>query len=557
MLRTSRSGAIFTIAICLLGLLFAFPSVVDQKIFDQLPSFLKNTVNLGLELRGGSYLQLEVDVESVEREHQEGILDEARKQLRKQGIKYTRIMVQSLENGQTILITLKEKKDAEVVRKILSKIDGELEISIDERNVMAVISKAFLDNFAKRIVGESIEVIRHRVDETGTKEPTILRQGRDRITIQLPGVEDPAEIKRKLGKTAILTFHGVDEGMEPIVAKSSERVHLPTKPGVVYLPEERGRHVSKKHPERQPGSTVKGSPSDTSPDDVVVYIPVKKQVSLTGKSLVDAQMNVDQRSGMPCVSIKFDSVDGTRKIAELSKRYLHKQFAMVLDGKVLSAPVFQAVLTDGVAQITGHFTMEEANELALLLRAGSLPAPLNVVEERSVGPSLGADSIASGKNATIFAFMLVSMFMILSYCKLGIFSVVSLFFNIVLLFACLALLGATLTLPGIAGIALTIGMAVDSNVLIYERIREEIRSGVKSAVAISKGYKVAMVTILDSNLTTLVGSIVLYEFGSGPIKGFAVTLAIGTLISLFTTFSLTKSMISVWLRRNRNKEIVV
>jgi preprotein translocase subunit SecD len=522
--------------------------MLDQNAFDRLPAIFKHTVNLGLELCGGSHIQLEVDMKSVEREYQEGIVDEARRQLRKQHLRYDQISVQSSENGYAVLISLKDEKDVDTAKKILSKIGEELLISSSGREVTAAVSQIFLDNFAKRIVAESIEVIRHRIDETGTKEPTILRQGRDRITVQLPGVEEPAEIKRLLGKTAILTFHGVDDEMSPIVAKPGEKVKLPTKPGVIYLPEER----SKRSANSQGDESDDGESAGT-----VVYIPVKKQVSLTGKSLVDAQMNIDHQSGMPCVSIKFDSIDGTRKIAELSAKYLHKQFAMVLDGKVLSAPVFQSVLTDGSAQITGHFTMEEASELALLLRAGSLPAPLNVVEERSVGPSLGADSIASGKNATIFAFMLVSLFMILSYWRFGFFSVVSLFFNIVLLFACLAILTATLTLPGIAGIALTIGMAVDSNVLIYERIREEIRSGVKAAVAISKGYKMAMMTILDSNLTTLIGSIVLYEFGSGPIKGFAVTLALGTVISLFTTFSLTKSIMSIWLKRNRNKEIIV
>jgi preprotein translocase subunit SecD len=488
-------------------------------------------VNLGLELRGGSHIQLEADIKSVEKEHQEGILDDTRKQLRKQNIRYSRIFVQATPDGSSVVLSLKDEKDIPAATKILSKTE-ELEISVNGLNITATVSKVFLEKFARRIVDESIEVIRHRIDETGMKEPTILRQGTDRITVQLPGVEDPAEIKRLLGKTAILTFHGVDEEMESIPVKNGERVHLPSKPGVMYLPEEKG-------------------------DGLVVYVPVKKQISLTGKSLVDAQMNIDPQTGMPCVSIKFDSIEGTRKIAELSAKYLHKQFAMVLDGKVLSAPVFQAVLNNGSAQITGHFTMEEANELALLLRAGSLPAPLNVVEERSVGPSLGADSIADGKNATIFAFFLVSVFMILSYGLFGLFSVISLSCNIMLLFACLTLLGATLTLPGIAGIALTIGMAVDSNVLIYERIREEVRAGIRATTAIAKGYKMAMMTILDSNLTTLVGSIVLYEFGSGPIKGFAVTLALGTVISLFTTFSLTKSVIAIWMKKNKNKEIVV
>lgn len=532
MLVVSKARFATTLIICFLGMLFAFPSMVDQATYDKLPSFLQHTVNLGLELRGGSHLQLEVDLASVIRERQESIVDEARKQLRKQNIRYKKISVQSRDGESLITIALQDEQSVSNVKTILTKIENELDIETQGENVVAKLTKKYIDEFSKRIVGESIEVIRHRIDETGTKEPTILRQGSDRIVLQLPGVEDPGEVKRLLGKTAILTFHGVDETLGTIPAKANQKVTLPHKPGVMYLPEEKG-------------------------NGVVYYVPIKKQISLTGKSLVDAQVSMDSRTGLPAVSIKFDSIDGTRKIAELSAKYLHKQFAMVLDGKVLSAPVFQAVLNDGNAQITGNFTMEEATELALLLRAGSLPAPLNVVEERNVGPSLGTDSINAGKNATLCAFFFVATFMIASYGIFGLFSVIAIFMNIVLLFACLTLLGATLTLPGIAGIALTIGTAVDANVLIYERIREEVRSGIRATMAISQGYKLAMMTIIDSNLTTLIGAIVLYEFGSGPIRGFAVTLALGILISLFTTFSLTKSIIAFWIRKKQHSEIIV
>ncbi len=532
MLVVSKFRVIATLTVCVLGLLITIPSMLNQETYDKLPTPLQNGVNLGLELRGGSHLQLEVDLSSVKRERLENILDEVRKQLRKKGIRYNKLSVFEKDKRQTISISVKEGNDIEEVKKILKKVESELEIEADGISVTARITQKSSDEFSKRIVGESIEVIRHRIDETGTKEPTILRQGTDRIVLQLPGVEDPSEVKRLLGKTAILTFHGVDETLETIPAKVGQKINLPKKPGVMYLPEEKG-------------------------DGVVYYVPIKKQISLTGKSLEDAQVSIDSRTGLPAVSIKFDKIDGTRKIAELSAKYLHKQFAMVLDGKVLSAPVFQAVLTDGNAQITGNFTMKEATELALLLRAGSLPAPLNVVEERNVGPSLGTDSINAGKNATMCAFLFVATFMIATYGIFGLFSVVAIFMNIVLLFACLTLLGATLTLPGIAGIALTIGTAVDANVLIYERIREEVRLGIRTAMAISQGYKMALSTIVDSNLTTLIGSIVLYEFGSGPIRGFAVTLALGIVISLFTTFSLTKSLIAMYVRKNKDKEIIV
>lgn len=532
MLVVSRWKVFSTLVVCLVGMLFSFPSMLSQEHYDKLPAFLQKTVNLGLELRGGSHIQLEVDIKSVQKDYQESIIDETRKQLRKANIRYNRIVNQIKDGVSVISITLNNEQDFKKTEKILLKIEKSLEITQNGTEVRATVSQKFLDDFSKRIVGESIEVIRHRIDESGTKEPTLLRQGTNRIVLQLPGVEDPAEVKRLLGKTALLTFHGVDENLKVVIAKEGEQVHIPSKPGIIYIPEEREKGI-------------------------VMYLPIKKQVSLTGKSLIDAQMNVDPQTGSPCVSIKFDSIDGTRKIAELSEKYLKKQFAMVLDGKVLSAPVFQSIINNGSAQITGNFTMEEANELALLLRAGSLPAPLNVVEERTIGPSLGADSISEGKNATILAFLLVSLFMLLSYGKFGGFSVISLSCNIMLLFGGLTLLGATLTLPGIAGIALTIGMAVDANVLIYERIREEIRHGIKPTVAISQGYKMAITTILDSNITTLVGSIVLYEFGSGPIKGFAVTLALGTVISLFTTFSLTKSIIAWWLQKNRRTNRIV
>jgi preprotein translocase subunit SecD len=520
----------------LIGVIFAIPSSVNQKTFDKLPAFLQRTVSLGLELRGGSHIQLEVDMKTVEKEHQESIVDETRKQLRKEHILYKKISVTSVGDGVSAIISLRSENDIKNVEKILSKIEPELQISSKGSEITARMSKEFLEKFAKRIVGESIEVIRRRVDETGTKEPTILRQGHDRIIVQLPGVEDPAEIKRRLGKTAMLTFHGVDEDLESVTSPKGVRPKLPIKAGVMFLPK---------------------IESNTGSNALVEYIPVKKQVYLTGKSLIDAQMNIDPQTGSPCVSQKFDKIEGTRKMAELSAKYLHKRFAMVLDGKVLTAPVFEAVINNGSAVVTGHFTVEEAQELALLLRAGALPAPLNIVEERSVGPSLGADYVADGKNATLLAFALVSIFMILSYGKFGGFSVISLTMNIVILFASLTLLGATLTLPGIAGIALTIGMAVDSNVLIYERIREEIRLGIKPIIAISQGYKMATMTIIDSNFTTLVGSIVLYEFGSGPIKGFAVTLAIGTVISLFTTFALTKSIIALWIKNHKGQNIVI
>ncbi|MDP2193748.1 MAG: protein translocase subunit SecD, partial [Alphaproteobacteria bacterium] len=378
----------------------------------------------------------------------------------------------------------------------------------------------------RQIIEHSIEVVRRRVDESGTREPNIQRQGDDRIIVQLPGVEDPAEVKKMLGKTAKLTFRMVDHNA-PIVGSTPEGKPMGVAPqGSEYL-----------------------LSSDREGNSY--FIPVKKEVRLTGDQLIDAHVSDDPRSGQPAVSIQFDS-KGTRTFAEISRANENRQFAMVLDDMVISAPVFHEAITGGTAQISGRFSYKEANNLAVLLRAGSLPAPLKVVEESTIGPSLGADSIQHGKQGVIIAFVLVSAFMLLTYSLFGGIAIIALAFNIILLFAGLSILQATLTLPGIAGIALTIGMAVDANVLIYERIKEELRTGIKVMLAIQAGYKRAMTTILDSNITTLIGAGVMFQFGSGPIKGFAVTLALGILISLFTALSLTKLIIYLWLRNKKN-----
>jgi preprotein translocase subunit SecD len=378
------------------------------------------------------------------------------------------------------------------------------------------------------IVDQSIEVVRRRIDASGMKEPNIQKQGEDRIIVELPGVSDPAEVRRLLGTMAKLSFQWVDETITPIVEAKGTKAYLPTPPvGIAYLPEE-------------------------CPDGTVIYMPIKKKIIIQGNTLVDAQATFNNH-GQPVVSIKFNNV-GRQQMYDASKN-VKKQFAIVLDNKVISAPVFNEVIPDGNAQISGRFTVVEANELALLLRAGSLPAPLSIVEECVVGPSLGEDSIAFGKNATIMTFVFIAVFMVLAYSYLGIFADLALFVNIMLLFSSLSLLGATLTLPGIAGIALTIGMAVDANVLIFERIREEFRTGVRVMIALDHGYKRALTAILDSNLTTIIGAWVLYYFGTGAVKGFAVTLALGVIISMFTALTLTQLLLVTWLRFSKVKTL--
>ncbi|MBY0462253.1 MAG: protein translocase subunit SecD [Alphaproteobacteria bacterium] len=517
------------ITVCFLGMLFALPNLLTQKSLEHLPHWMRNTVNLGLELRGGSHLQLEVDLNAVAKEYLTNLLDETRASFRKQQIGYTGLLVDTKIKTPTLNFTLRNPEDADKAKKVLKTIDPHLDVTIQGTMVHVTLSKEALGQRNKAIIEQSIEVVRRRVDESGTKEPIIQRQGDDRIIVQLPGVDDPAEVKALIGRTAKMSFRLVDNNASLVpVTPGSSRPVAPL--GSDYLTETRGAGEE-------------------------AYIAVKKQVMVSGETLIDAQATFNQ-NGQPAVSLKFNSI-GARKFAEMSAQNLKKQFAIVLDDKVISAPVFQDIIHDGNGQISGHFTIKEANELSLLLRAGALPAPLKVIEERTVGPSLGADSIHDGQRATVLAFIMVSVFMFLSYSAFGLFADIALIFNLILLFAGLSILQATLTLPGIAGIALTIGMAVDANVLIYERIKEELRAGARPALAIDSGYRRAMTTIIDSNLTTLFGAAVLFEFGTGPIRGFAVTLALGILISLFTALSLTRLIIVSWLRRRKITELPI
>lgn len=523
----SRSRIFTIIAVCLGGLLFALPNVLSPTQLERLPDVFKKTINLGLELRGGSHLQFEVDLKAVAAEQLTALLDDVRSNLRKDKIGYTGLIVSHdrATSQASLSFVLRDPSQSEQAIKLVRKIDQGLQVKTgDNSKILITLSEESSKNRNKSIIEQSIEVIRRRIDESGTKEPIIQRQGDNRIIVQLPGVDNPGEVKRLVGQTAKMSFRLVDHSAGHVAVSSSGTPigHVP--PGCDLLPE-------------------------TREDGKVNYIAVKRQVMVSGESLIDAQATVNH-NGQPAVSLKFNSV-GARKFAQMSADNIKKQFAIVLDDKVISAPVFQDVIPDGNGQISGHFTIKDANDLALLLRAGALPAPLNVIEERTVGPSLGADSIQDGKTATVLAFILVSIFMVLNYSVFGIFADIALVFNIIFLFAGLSLLQATLTLPGIAGIALTIGMAVDANVLIYERIKEEIRQGMKAASAIETGYQRAMTTILDSNLTTLIGTAVLFEFGTGPIRGFAITLALGIVISLFTALSLTRLIIAIWMRKRK------
>lgn len=502
--------------VCAWAFIYSAPNMMGKDTrawLETLPSWLPTrTVNLGLDLQGGSHLLLEVDVKHVTMERAESLVQAARPELRDAKIGYTRIS--AIPGG--VRLNLREAGDAEAARKVLRKMDRELDIitSEDGKTIEAILTEAALKTIGDQTIDQSIEIVRRRVDETGTREPVIARQGDDRIIVQLPGVDDPQRIKDILGKTAQLAFHLVDTG------KGGEG-------GTRELP---------------------------MADDPLQKIPVERRPMLTGDMLTNAQPAFDQ--GQPIVSFNLDSI-GARKFCDVTRKHVGEPFAIVLDNQVISAPRINQAICGGAAIITGSFTVQESADLALLLRAGALPAPLKVLEERTVGPSLGADSVQAGKIACVMGMVFVVVMITACYGLFGIFASIALVVNIVMILAVMSVLQATLTLPGIAGIVLTIGVAVDANVLIYERIKDELRLGRSVVSAIDSGYRLAMNSITDSNLTSLIASVILFSFGTGPIKGFAVTTSIGIITSFFSAIAVTRLMVVAWLKAKRPQTIPV
>src|SRR4051794_12512536 len=522
MLYFANWKVILICAVCAAGLFLTIPNLFTEQQLAALPSWMPHKqVALGLDLRGGSYLLLEVDVAAAERDRLNSVEEAARNALRDANIGYTGLNVE----GDAIVFTIRDPGQIEGARQALRKIDSDLTVNIgaDGSGTMR-FSTVATEARRRQAVDQSIEIIRRRIDETGTKEPTIQRQGQDRILVQLPGVDNPEHVKALLGRTAKLTFQLVDTSVNP---EEARRGRLPAGDEILPAQEDRG---------------------GAGPTQYVV----RKRVMVGGEMLVDAQATFHDNE--PVVSFKFDSV-GARRFGDATRENVGKPFAIVLDNKVISAPVIREPILGGSGVISGSFTVQSASDLALLLRAGALPAPINILEERTVGAQLGADSIHAGALASIVAVILVIVFMILFYGLFGVFADIALLFNLCLMMAALSLLGATLTLPGIAGIALTMGMAVDANVLIYERIKEELRSGRTMLSSLEAGFSRAFGTILDSHITTLVAGILLYWLGSGPVKGFAVTLSIGVLTSLFSAILVTRLQIVGWLRRWRSKKI--
>ena len=507
--------SILVIVVIILGIIFSLPTFLN---YDSDHWFFGNKVNLGLDLQGGSYLLLEVQSDVIYKEELENISDLIRQFSREQQVNISNINMQE----EKIIFTFKDNNNIELIKKDFLNVYRDVNFTIDNNIVIISIN----ENFKKRIIEsstkQSLEIVRRRIDESGTKEPLIQKSGKNRILLQLPGVKNPERIKELLGKTAKLTFHMVDD--EDTSSLKSNRAPF----GKIIL-------------------------NDSSNSEIKYLIEKKSRVG--GENLVDANASFDQTEGH-AVSFRFDT-KGAQKFGKATSDNIGKRFAIVLDGVVITAPVIRTAITGGSGVITGNFTSQEATDLAVLLRAGALPAPLNIIEERSVGPGLGADSISSGKIASIIGMTCVCLFMILIYGSFGLIANISLIANLFIIVSLLSTIGATLTLPGIAGIVLTIGMAVDANVLVFERIKEEVSNNLKPIESITNGFNKAFSTILDANITTLIASILLFVFGSGPIKGFSVTLSLGVISSMFTAIIFTNFLIHLWFSLFKKKDFVL
>jgi len=557
MLQIDLWKRILIVAMCVIGLFLALPNAFYTRVethndalkalkalsaagqADQTgaavstdwPGFLPSAlVNLGLDLRGGAHLLAEVQVSDVYASRMQAMWPEVRNALRAERAVIGTIRLQPSEPDRLeVKISQPEgtERAIEVVRSLARPVVsvssvGETDIVVSAQDGVLQVQLSEAEKLATddRTVKQALEIIRRRIDEVGTREPTIQRQGTSRILIQVPGIGSASELKAIIGTTAQLTF-------QPVVGRASG-VDAPAGSGNEILP---------------------------SLDEEGVFFKLEKAPVVTGEELVDAQPSFDQ-NGRPAVSFRFNT-SGARKFGNYTAENIGNPFAIVLDDEVISAPVIQSHIAGGSGIITGRFTVEETTNLAVLLRAGALPAGLDFLEERTIGPELGADSIQAGKLACVVAFAAVLGFMILSYGLFGVFANIALIVNVGLIFGLLSLIGATLTLPGIAGIVLTIGMAVDANVLIFERIREELKSARGPARAIELGYEKALSAILDANITTFITAVILFAMGSGPVRGFAITLGLGILTSVFTAIFVTRLMIVVWFENRRPKTIEV
>ena len=514
MLNFSKINIFF---IYLIFFLISIFSILNLQFHDN--KILDKKVNLGLDLQGGSYLLLEINSDSLVEEKIQSKVIPLKKLLKDNNLEYRNFKI----NNNSLVFSLKDldkfellfysKKENLVNPYIDNYRSFELDYKkLDENYIEVMFSKFGLLTINNSALRQSIEIVRRRIDDVGTKEPTILQRGEKRILVELPGLKDPERIKKLLGKTAQLNFR--------LVSDNSEF-------GVDKLISENGETLE-----------------------------ISKRIVMSGENLIDAQPSIQNQKNEPTVSFTLDRL-GAQKFGRATSDNVGKRLAIVLDGKIISAPNINEPITSGKGMISGNFTFQEATDLALLLRSGALPTPLEVVEERTVGPDLGEDSIKSGITSLAVGFVLVILFMFYKYKIFGLVANTALIANLLMLIGVLTILEATLTLPGIAGIILTVGMAVDANVLIYERIREELKTEKSIIHAFDAGYSKAKITVLDANITTLIAAVILFAFGSGPVKGFAITLGIGIITTLFTAYFLARHLTSIIVLRNNNKNLKI
>jgi protein-export membrane protein SecD len=517
------------------GFLISAPNFMPESMRAALPSWLpKQTVNLGLDLRGGSHLLLEVDSKNLYKDKLENTVDEMARALAdaKPRIGYTGRAVVGDAARIKVLDPADQERALALIRKIPQPLQsasggGGMDLEIDvgaDGAIEARLPTAARSALTRDAVTRSIEVVRRRVDAAGTAEIAITRQGDDRIIVQAPGEQDPESLKRRIGQTAKMTFHMVDSTVSPADAAA--------------------------------GRIPPGSELMLSDDPAEGAVVVRSRAALSGDNLVEAHAGFDQQTQAPIVNFKFDAAGG-RIFCQLTTRYTGQRFATVLDGKVITAPRINTPICGGQGYIEGNFTTETANELAVLLRAGALPAPLSVIEQRTVGAELGQDAVNAGLAAGVVAAVLILAFMLLAYGFFGLIACAALVVNLVMILGAMTVFGATLTLPGIAGLILTIAIAVDANVLIYERMRDEDKLGRSVALSIDAGFSRAMVTIIDANITTILAALILFQFGAGPVRGFAWTLSIGTVTSVFTAVLVTQLLIAWWYRAARPKKLPI
>ena len=541
MLQVSNWVRAIVIAVLLAGVVIALPNALPDSARNRLPAWLNQTVSLGLDLQGGSSLLLEVQIDAVYKDKVESLVGDVRRALNKAK---PRIGYTNLTGGPDSLqvqITDPSRRDeAKSLIQALNPSTGGGVLAVGSKaydisnNGNGLFTMKMTDGYKvstrSDVVAQSIEVVRTRIDKMGTREPTIERQGDDRIIVQVPGLSDPQRLIDILGKTAKMSFQLVDEAAE----RNGASVRGVAPIGDEILP------MAKDKNGRVPGPPV----------------TVEKRVVVARARLVTAKTGVAQHSGAPDIEFRFDSV-GAKEFGDITKSVVpgQQRFAVVIDKEIITDPYINGAILGGSGVITGSFTVQSSHDLAIVLAAGALPAPLKVIDRRTVGPELGNDQINAGRLSALAGLVLVALFMIARYGLFGLFADVALTLNVILLMALLTLFNATLTLPGIAGIVLTMGMAVDANVLIYERIREEQRNGRGMIASIDQGFQRARATIFDANMTHLIASAILFELGSGPVRGFAVTLAIGVLTSFFTATMVTRLIVLMWLNIRRPKRL--